>query len=73
MSTKGIEAVLIRAMGDPKFMDDLFTNPAAVLAQFDLTTEEKNTFKNMTRSEFTTLTQASPEERRSFWMILNQG
>jgi len=71
MSTKGIEAVLIRATSDKAFVKALFADAEKTLEGFDLTSEEITTFKEMSMSELNTLAEASPEERKSFWVILN--
>ncbi len=71
MSLKAIEAVLTRAMSDAVFAKSLFANAETSLAEYDLTREEIAAFKEMSINELNTLMQASPEERKSFWVVLN--
>ena len=71
MSSQGIERVLVRATSDKAFVKALFADAEKTLAGFDLTAEEVKTFKEMSMSELNTLAEASPEERKSFWVILN--
>jgi hypothetical protein len=72
MSSKGIEAVLSRAMSDPKFADVLFTDAEKALVDFDLTAGEVLAFKSMARVDFDKLMQAPPEERKSFGITVDQ-
>jgi len=65
MSAKGIEAVLTRAMSDPAFADALFADVEKALAGFDLTGQELELFKGMSRADFEAYAKASPEERKS--------
>jgi len=71
MFTKGIEAVLSRAMSDASFEEVLFVNPEQVLCGFELTTEEAEIFKEISRDELDCFKRASLEERRSFALIDN--
>jgi len=71
MST--LEAVLSRAMNDAEFAEALFTNAEKALAEYDLTAEEKDQLKSMSRTDFDAFSSASPEERKSFgWSNHNQ-
>jgi hypothetical protein len=65
MSTEAVESVLSRAMSDAAFADTLFANAEKALSGFDLTGEEVEKFKGLSRADFDTL-MASPEERKSF-------
>jgi len=67
MSAKGIEEVLSRAMSDASFVDALFANAEEALASFDLTAQEMESFKGMSRADFETYAKASPEDRKSMW------
>ena len=67
MSSKTFETVLTLAMGDPSFANEIFASPEQALDGFDLTAEELNKFKEMTRVEF----EASAlENRKSFGVII---
>ena len=73
MSTKGIEEVLSRAMSDAAFAESLFADVEKALTGFDLTTEEADSFKALSREDLSKMAQASPEERRSFgWSNHNE-
>jgi hypothetical protein len=52
MSSKIFEIVLTLAMNDPSFANEIFASPEQALDGFDLTSEELNKFKEMTRVEF---------------------
>jgi hypothetical protein len=65
MSKEAVESVLSRAMSDPLFADALFADSEQALTGFDLTGEEVEKFKGMSRADFDTL-MAAPEERKSF-------
>jgi hypothetical protein len=60
MSTEAVDSVLSRAMSDPLFADVLFTDAEKALAGFDLTGEEVEKFKGISRADFDTL-MAAPE------------
>lgn len=60
MST--IETILSRAMSDPQFAEQLFTNPEKALDTFQLSAQEMEIFKNLAQTRFTAL---APEERKS--------
>jgi hypothetical protein len=70
MSATSVETILSRAMSNAKFADQLFTNPDQALAGFDLTGEEVEKFKGMSRADFDSIL-ASPEERKSFTNAMN--
>ena len=67
MSSKTFETVLTLAMGDPSFANEIFASPEQALDGFDLTAEELNKFKEMTRVEFEV---SALENRKSFGMII---
>ncbi len=71
MSANSIETVLGRAISEPEFADLLLSDPDNALAGYDLTAEEFESLRSMTRVDFETLAQASPEERKSFSVISN--
>lgn len=71
MSADRIETVLGRAISEPEFADLLLSDPDNALAGYDLTAEELESLRSMTRVDFETLAQASPEERKSFSVISN--
>lgn len=60
MST--LETILTRAMNDPEFAEQLFIDPDKALDTYQLSTQEMELFKNLTRAKFTAL---APEERKS--------
>ena len=64
MST--LETVLSRAMSEPAFAEQLFADAEKALAGYDLTAEEKDQLKGMSRTDFAAFSSASPEERKSF-------
>jgi len=67
MSSKTYEIVLTLAMGDPSFANEIFASPEQALDGFDLTAEEFQTFKEMTRVKF----EASAlGKSKSFGMII---
>ena len=70
MLTKSIEAVLLRAMSDRPFADELFANVEKALADYDLTAEEIAKFKGLFSMDFDAITAAAPEERSSFANIV---
>jgi hypothetical protein len=49
MSTKTFESVLSLAMNAPSFASEIFASPEQALDGFDLTVEEFQKFKEMTR------------------------
>jgi hypothetical protein len=65
MSAEAVETVLTRAMSDADFAESLFTNAEEALAGYDLTKEEVEGFKNMSREGFNEFAKISPEERKS--------
>jgi len=65
MSAETVETVLTRAMNDAGFAESLFTNAEEALASYDLTKEELESFKGMSREAFEELAKSSPEERKS--------
>jgi len=60
MST--LEAVLTRAMNDPKFADLLFNDLDQALAEFNPTSDEYTKLKSLSRTEFEAL---AIDERKS--------
>ena len=71
MSPKGIESVLSRAMSEPEFANQLFSDAQKALVGFDLTTDEVTQLKSMSRAEFDKFANASPEDRKSFAYGIN--
>lgn len=65
MSAETVDTVLARAMNDAAFAEDLFTKPDEALAGYDLTEEEMQGLKNMSREDFSKYAMAAPEERKS--------
>jgi hypothetical protein len=65
MSTEAVESVLSRGMSDTAFADTLFANVEKALAGIDLTAEEVEKFKSISRADFDSIL-ASPEGRKSF-------
>ena len=63
MST--LEIILSRMMSEPAFAEALLANPAEALAEYNLSVEELEIFKGLSRTDFETLALASPEERKS--------
>jgi len=63
MST--IETILSRAMSDPAFAEQLFTNADQALAGYELTAEEIAKLKGMSRGDLNAMTALAPEERKS--------
>jgi len=61
MST--LETILSRAMSDAAFAEQLFAHPEKALAGYDLSAEEIEQVKNISRTDFVAL---APEERKSF-------
>ena len=51
MSAKGVESVLARVSSDADFFERLFGDASKTLSGFDLTEEEIETFKSLTREE----------------------
>lgn len=68
MSSQSVETVLNRAISDPDFRQQLFTNPDQALAGFELSAEETANFKGISQAAFEALTKATPAERISFAM-----
>ena len=68
MSAEIVETVLAKAMSDEAFAEALFTNADQALAGYDLTQEELETLKNMSREDFMKSAMATPEERKSMLM-----
>ena len=71
MSAQSVESVLSKAMSDAKFADALFADPEKALAGYDLTAEETANLKNLSRADFKNYEKASPEERKSLWIVMN--
>jgi hypothetical protein len=65
MSAETVETVLARAMNDASFAESLFSNAEEALASYDLTKEEIEGFKSMSREAFAEYAKVSPEERKS--------
>lgn len=65
MSAKSVETILSRAMSDAKFADSLFASPDQALNGYDLTAEEADTLKHLSRADFDQYVKASPEDRKS--------
>ena len=70
MSPKGIESVLTRAMSDPEFANQLFSDAEQALVGFDLTADEVTQLKSMSRADFDKFSNASPEDRKSFVILI---
>jgi len=64
MST--LENILSRAMSDAEFAEQLFTDAEKALAEYDLTADDLNRMKHMSRTELVAL---APEERKSLGLI----
>jgi hypothetical protein len=60
-----IETILARAMSDPAFAELLFANPAETLAAYNLSADEIEQFKGISRADFEAFTSASLEQRKS--------
>lgn len=69
MSAETVDTILAKAMNDATFAEALFTNPDEALTGYDLTEEEKQTLKNMSREDFDKYAMAAPEERKSMISI----
>lgn len=67
MSAETVDTVLAKAMNDATFAEALFTNPDQALAGYDLTEEEMQSLKNMSREDFDKYAMTAPEERKSKW------
>lgn len=65
MSAETVETVLTKAMNDATFAEALIANPDQALAGYDLTEEEAQGLKNMSREDFDKYAMAAPEERKS--------
>ena len=70
MSAKSVETILSRAMSDAKFADSLFASPEQAFADYDLTTEERAALKGISRADVEAFAKASPEERKSFGVVI---
>jgi acetyl-CoA acetyltransferase len=71
MSAKSVESILSRAMSDANFAELLLSNPDQALAGYDLIAEETAKFRGMSRADFAKWAAASPEERKSFGVIVD--
>lgn len=60
-----IETILARAMSEPDFAQQLIADADRALMGYDLTAEEIETFKGISRVEFDGMA-ANPENRKSF-------
>jgi hypothetical protein len=65
MSAETVDTVLAKAMSDAAFAEALFANPDEALAGYDLTEEERQSLKNISREDFDKYAMAAPEERKS--------
>lgn len=73
MSSHSVETVLSRAMSDNTFAELLLANPDQALAEYDLTPEELDVLKQISRADVDAFAKASPEERKSFgWQNHNE-
>ncbi len=52
MSKENVQAIIGRAILEPKFRTFLFTEPAKALEGYELTTEEAASLKNLDREKF---------------------
>jgi hypothetical protein len=70
MSAETVDTVLAKAMSDAAFAEALFAKPDEALAGYDLTEEERQSLKNMSREDFDKYAMAAPEERKSMEIIV---
>ena len=59
------EIILTRMMNEPEFASTVFTNTEKALAEYELSAEELERFKQISRADFEALAGASPEARQS--------
>ena len=57
-----IETILSRAMNDDAFAEQLFTDAETALAEYDLSADEVEKLKGMSRAQFDAM---PPDERKS--------
>lgn len=60
------ETILFRAMSEPTFADAILADPDNALRKYNLSAEELENFKGLSRADFETFASASPEERKTF-------
>ena len=63
MST--IKNILDRMITDPDFTEAVFADAEKALAEYNLSAEEMDKFKDISRVDFEAFAAASPEERKS--------
>ena len=66
MLTKGIEAVLLRAISDTAFADALFEDAEKALAEYNLTAEDIAKFKGLFSKDSNDTQSAASGSRKSF-------
>ena len=69
MSAETVDTLLAKAMNDAAFAEALFTKPDEALAGYNLTEEEMQSLKNMSREDFDKYAMATPEERKSMTVV----
>jgi len=52
MSQETVTKVILKAMSEDEFRENLFANPGTVLTGFDLTEEERQALSNVQRESF---------------------
>lgn len=63
-----LETILNRMMSDSAFADAVFDNAASALAEYNLSAEDIDKFKGLTRASFSAM---SAEDRKSFVRFLS--
>ena len=66
-----IETILSRMMNDQVFAEALLTNPAEALAEYDLSADEIEKLKGLSRMDVAARASDVPEARKSMSMSLN--
>jgi hypothetical protein len=72
MSYEAVQAVLERTVTDPKFRNQLFTQPDAALAEYELTVEESGALRELcvdaSQSESAALERRETKKVLPFWL-----